>query len=135
MKKVNKYNKKGRPRTWTVEEIDKIADEMWEYFTQTPEGINSYLLKTYYSKKGLPAQYISIFAERSQYFHETIKRIKELLESRTYENALHNKVNPTVAIFGLKCNYNWNDKNEDEKDRNVTININTENGKSKLDEH
>jgi len=44
----------------------------------------------------------------------TIKAIEHYFESKIYEKALSGQVNATVAIFGLKNNYNWKDKQETE---------------------
>lgn len=53
------------------------------------------------------------FAE-NEFVFITIKTIEDFIESRLFERALNNKVNPAVAIFGLKNNYNWKDKQETE---------------------
>lgn len=42
----------------------------------------------------------------------TIKKIDQIFESKLFESALKGKVNGTVAIFGLKNNYEWKDKTE-----------------------
>jgi len=50
--------------------------------------------------------------EKSKDFAYTIKRAKQRCENWVEEGALSNKVNPTSAIFNLKNNYGWKDKNE-----------------------
>jgi len=135
MSELNEDNKrgKGRPKEWTDEKIEKIAKDMWKWFNENPEGINSYMLKSYYVKKGIPAQYISEFSKRNEYFSETIKRIQDLLEVRINEGALTGKIKEASAIFNLKCNYGWVDRQEiNHTGENINININAK-GKSKLD--
>jgi hypothetical protein len=44
----------------------------------------------------------------------TIKRIREILESRVNTGALKNKLNPAMAKFNLINNYDWKEKNETE---------------------
>jgi hypothetical protein len=50
--------------------------------------------------------------ESNQGFSDAIKKIEGELENRLYKLALANKVNAAVAIFGLKNNFNWKDKQE-----------------------
>ncbi len=45
-------------------------------------------------------------------FSDTLKKIDEELENRLFKFALVNKVNPTMAIFSLKNNYGWKDKQD-----------------------
>jgi len=44
-----------------------------------------------------------------QKISDTIKRIDEILESRVVVGALTKELQPSMAIFHLKCNYMWND--------------------------
>jgi hypothetical protein len=47
-----------------------------------------------------------------QEISESIKRIKQKFENRINTGALKGKLNATMAIFNLKNNYDWRDKNE-----------------------
>lgn len=43
---------------------------------------------------------------------ETIKKIETIFEAYLVKNGLHGQINTTMAIFALKNNHNWTDKNE-----------------------
>ena len=56
-------------------------------------------------------------------FHTIKKEIDSIIETRLFNSALNNDVNPAVAIFGLKNNHKWKDKFEfDGKTKNENIN-------------
>lgn len=42
----------------------------------------------------------------------TIKKIDTIFEERLFAKALKNEANATIAIFGLKNNHGWKDKQE-----------------------
>ena len=56
------------------------------------------------------------FSEWSKEFNnneeisDTIKKIKEILETRVVVQGMQKKLNPAMAIFNLKNNYGWTDK-------------------------
>lgn len=54
---------------------------------------------------------------------QTIKAIDDKIESRLYKAALMGNVVPSVAIFGLKNNNKWTDKQEIEQTGEININI------------
>ncbi len=43
---------------------------------------------------------------------ESLKKIKEILESRIVDGAMRNKFNVAMSIFNLKNNYNWKDQHD-----------------------
>ena len=52
------------------------------------------------------------FGKENKVFSTIKKKIDNIIETRLFKEALKNNVNPTVAIFGLKNNYNWRDKRD-----------------------
>ena len=56
-------------------------------------------------------------------FSDAIKKAKLRCENWVEEGALSNKVNATSAIFNLKNNFGWKDKQEMEHSGGVQINI------------
>lgn len=50
--------------------------------------------------------------KKSKQVSEAIKAIESKLESKLFEKALSGDVNTTAAIFGLKNNHGWTDKQE-----------------------
>lgn len=49
---------------------------------------------------------------KDEQFFPTIKKAKAKVEEQLEENALMGKYNPTFAIFNLKNNFDWKDKQE-----------------------
>ena len=56
-------------------------------------------------------------------FSGTIKKIYSLVENDLEERALTNSVNPSVAIFSLKNNFGWKDKQEVEQKQEINLNV------------
>jgi len=56
-------------------------------------------------------------------FSDAIKKAKLRCENWVEEGALSNKVNATSAIFNLKNNFGWKDKQEMEHSGGVTVNL------------
>lgn len=50
--------------------------------------------------------------KKNEEVFRTIKRVEQIFEDRLFSGALNGKYNPTTAIFGLKNNHGWKDKNE-----------------------
>lgn len=73
--------------------------------------------------KEYPRQCFSEWAEKfedDKEISDTIKKIKEILETRAIVWAMKNNLNATSTIFHLKNNYKWVDKFEtDNNNRNA----------------
>lgn len=105
-KKANKYAEK-----WTKVEVIKALTHLNNYvITQ-----NSFYLGSVLAENKL---YNDIWQYWKDKFFEddevirAIKRIEDLIESHLLQQAAHNKINATIAIFVLKNNYKWSDKQE-----------------------
>lgn len=98
----NKYYK-----VYSNNEIDKIADEMFEWFKKDE---NNFWLKDFAIEKKIPRQYISLFAKKSDYFNWIYSLCKDIQESRVIKMGLNKKNNPAIAIMILKNNHHWTDR-------------------------
>ncbi len=118
--------KVGRPEKYTIEfclkEIKEISNRL---FSDGEENkIKYFTWHDLVRDKEYPRQCISEWRAKfkdDKEFSDTIKRIESELENRLYKYALLNKVNPTMAIFGLKNNYGWKDKSEIEQHINIPL--------------
>jgi hypothetical protein len=81
--------------------LDKGIIYLGEIFEELPYSIQRF------------SEWAETFKENEE-ISETIKRIKNILESRVNVAGLKGKANPTMVIFNLKNNYNWRDKQETE---------------------
>ena len=61
--------------------------------------------------------------EKKKEFSDTIKKAKTMIENWIEENALLNKLNSVVAIFNLKNNFGWKDKQELEHSGGIDYNM------------
>lgn len=68
------------------------------------------------------------FEKKNKDFRTIKNKIDSIIETRLFDAALKNKVNSTVAIFGLKNNHDWRDKTEHiNKNIEVTPDLSEEN--------
>lgn len=104
--KGNKYAEK-----WTEETVLEKLSEIEVYAKkQTTLWLGSALVKAglyfdvwdYWKTK---------FKDNAKVFRTT-KKIEAIFQDRLFSKALNGDVNSTVAIFGLKNNHGWTDKQE-----------------------
>jgi hypothetical protein len=117
--------KTGRPEKYTIDfclkEINEISKRLFSD-GQEEGKIKYFTWHDLVRDKDYPRQQISEWRKKfveNKEFSDTIKKIESELENRLYKYALLNKINPTMAIFGLKNNYGWKDRTE--IDQNIHI--------------
>ena len=125
--KASEIMAEGRPRKYkTVKQVQKIIDE---YFKKCDEENRPYTVTGLALALGMGRQnlidYCGRTDENGEPFMDTIKNAKHRIESRIEEGLLSGKFNATGAIFNLKNNYGWKDKQEVEQsgglDNTITI--------------
>lgn len=132
---MNKVNKGGRPLKFkSPEELEERIQEYYEYTEERKEilsitGLAMYLdisrttllnYETMFDNGG----YDSVSDDVKVAFMNSIKRAKRRVE-HAYEQALFNRNSAVGAIFTLKNNYKWVDKQEIEQ-TNKTIEVSLE---------
>ena len=105
-KKGNRYAEK-----WTVETVTAKLAEMEDYVKNSDCVYLGSLLVKFGLYKDIWAYWKKVFSDNDEVFRAT-KRIEEIFEVRLFEGALTGKFTASVAIFGLKNNHNWKDKQE-----------------------
>ena len=106
------------------EAIDKYfreCDEKKEPYTMSGLAI----ALDFDSRRSL-INYCNYEDEEEKAFLPAIKRARAKCEADIERGLLSGKYNPTGAIFNLKNNYDWKDKQEIEADVNSSIEINIE---------
>lgn len=100
-----------KPKIYTAEFVSKEVASLMEELTSDENILykGQLFLKRKYSKNRL-SEWAKDFVGTE--ISVTIKKIDEIIESRLFTTALKGAVNPAVAIFGLKNNYDWKDKSE-----------------------
>ena len=105
-KKGNKYAEK-----YTKKEVLRLINVVYVY----AQNNSSFYLNTVLRQYDLYAELWSIWKRRFEADNEVlqaIKRVEDLIQENLYNGALINRFNPTMAIFGLKNNWGWKDKIE-----------------------
>lgn len=118
-KKISKGLEKNKhAETWTEEIVlvklqemqNAIDNDSTDYDSKKYLGVGTLLYHHGLYKEILRYWKIK-FKDKDSVFLP-IKRIEQYFEQILLDGALRNKLNPTMAIFGLKNNYKWKDKHE-----------------------
>lgn len=115
-KKVEIMPTTGRPRKYkTVAEVEKIINEYFDKCDKDgkPYTVTGLAIELDMSRKML-LEYCDRVDENGDSFRNSIKKAKDRCEAKIEEGLLSGKYNATGAIFNLKNNYGWKDKQEQE---------------------
>lgn len=119
----------ARPRKYTkVEDMQKVIDE---YFAECdakeePYTMSGLALALDFDSRQSLLNYCDYEDDEDKSFLDTIKRARAKCEANVERGLLSGKYNPTGAIFNLKNNYGWKDKQEIAAEVNSDITINIE---------
>ena len=94
----------GRPKKYTDEYIDKLSTKLLKW-CEVDENI---WLKDFAIEQGFSSQRLSEFAKSNEQFSETLKRAKDIQESKLVKQGLDGKAIAFV-IFALKNVAGWRD--------------------------
>lgn len=119
----------GRPRKYN--KVEDMEDAINKYFTDCdiksePYTISGLALALGFDSRQSLLNYCKYEDDEDVSFLDTIKRAKAKCEFDIERGLLSGKYNPTGAIFNLKNNYDWKDKQEIEAEVNSTVDINIE---------
>jgi hypothetical protein len=115
-------NKPGRPKVW--ESVEAMQAAIDAYFEESDVNELPYTVAGLAGALGLTTEGLMNYQKRDddERFFGTIKEAKQKIESNMISRALANKVNPTVAIFLAKANFNYSDQPKDTNtDRKIII--------------
>lgn len=118
-----------RPRKYTKVEDMQVAID--KYFKECDENKVPYTITGLAIALGFDSRqsllnYCNYEDDEDNSFLDTIKRAKTICEFDIERGLLSGKYNPTGAIFNLKNNYGWVDKQEIAADVNTDMTINIE---------
>ena len=119
----------GRPRKYN--KVEDMEDAINKYFADCdiksePYTISGLALALGFDSRRSLLNYCNYEDDEDQSFLLTIKRARAKCEFDIERGLLSGKYNPTGAIFNLKNNYDWKDKQEIEAEVNSTVDINIE---------
>ena len=98
----------GRPEKYSKDNIDKLGEELIKFMKRK----NEFWLKDFCIAKGFPSEYLTRFSKKSEEFCQSLKKAKDIQESKFVKMGLSKKSNPAFVIFALKNTSNWRDKQE-----------------------
>lgn len=117
---MTENNKVGRPLKYkNKEEIDQAIKAYFERCEETGKPLTMSGLAVWLD---MDRRSLVNYGNREEFF-PSIKRARAMIEASTEERMLMNELNVTGAIFSLKNNYGWVDKQEikEETDNKITI--------------
>lgn len=102
----------GRPPKYDAAFIEKLADEMLDWFLNPETFEENYWLKRFFWEHKLPADYASKFAEQNEYFREAYKKCKDVQEYKLVDRGMSQPGANAMCIFALKNVAQWRDRQE-----------------------
>jgi len=114
----NIINKGGRPSLFpSVESLELKIDEYFNDEKNVPFTVTGLCLFLDVSYECL----LDYEKNKTKEFSETVKKAKLKIEDHVNKLAMLGQYNPTIAIFNLKNNFGWKDKQETELTGNMNI--------------
>lgn len=101
--------KRGAPKKYT--EVELLRKKIDSYFKLCDKLNKPYTLSGLALSLDMDRKTLYNYSKEEAFF-PTIKKAKEKVEAQLEENALLGKYNSTFAIFNLKNNFDWKDKQE-----------------------
>jgi len=98
------------PKTPTKHTEEFALTELLNMLKEVKADKNICYIKELLEERDYTHQRVSEWIQRypnNRQITDTYKKIHSLIEWRVFDWALKNKLNPTMAIFWLKCNYKW----------------------------
>ena len=126
---ANEQNVGGRPRKYT--KVTDMQKEIDKYFIDCDDKEEPYtftglaLALGFYGRQEL-LNYLNYVDENGDKFSDTIKRARSKVESSIEKGLISGKYNATGAIFNLKNNFGWKDKQEVETSGEHNMNVKIE---------
>lgn len=98
---------KGKPDKYSV---DFVSQEVTKLYKELNENKSIIFIGQLFEDKEYTRQRFSEWDGMNEYISDTIKKIRDLLETRVVAGAMQGELNPTMTIFHLKNNYKWKDQ-------------------------
>lgn len=119
------YEGGGRPKTWTNEKIDEIADEFMEFIEDPTTLYYKEFVMWLKRKKNIliQSEYISRWSETNEKFKEAYDYAKLVQECKIVKGGLLKKLDSSMAKFMLTAVHGFSDKQVIEHQGNDVINV------------
>lgn len=100
--------KAGRPKKYTTEYIEQLADELIIWIKKE----SNFWVKDFCLEKGIDPRLMTDWCKENERFSEALSIAKAFQESRIFKWSMLNKFNSTMSKFALINNHGWVDKTE-----------------------
>lgn len=110
--KFTKYNRRYGTqfsKAWDDPTIERLADDMYEWFVKKDENIWLY---EFCNEKMVARDSISKFCKENEYFKYMHTICMDIQETKLVQFGLRKDVRPTMTIFILKNSHNWSDRRD-----------------------
>jgi DNA-packaging protein gp3 len=98
----------GRPRKYTTEYIENLADVLIEWL----QDENNYWFKDFCIERKIDPDFMTIWAKENEKFAGAYKLAKSIQESRIFKGAMIDSFNASLSKFALMNCHGWTDKQE-----------------------
>jgi hypothetical protein len=108
-KPYNVFGEGGRPKEWTLDKIDALADNLHEWLVEAHKDKKSFWWHDWCWENGIRPTKVVQFVKESERFREVYEHVKEWQESIVVKGALTKKLSDGFSKFYL-CNHyskNW----------------------------
>ena len=102
-------HKAGRPKKYTTEYIEQLADELIVWIKADN---NNFWVKDFCLEKDIDPRLMTEWAKENERFSEAHSFAKAFQESRIFKGSMLNAFNSTMSKFALTNNHGWVDKAE-----------------------
>jgi len=103
----------ARPKKYTDDVIKKHGEGILKFMSVE----DNYWLKDYCIINDFPSENLSVWAKEHEEFSKSLKKAKDIQESKLVKMGLTNKSNPTFIIFTLKNVAKWRNEDSDDSDK------------------
>lgn len=110
----------GQPRVFPTPVDMDIAITKYMEFCVKEDRVP--FMKGFCLRLGKCSDLLEFYKEQKEY-SRSIKRLKDYCEQHLAENALNNKINPTMSIFLLKNNHNMRDRQDIEQNIKAEVSV------------
>jgi|GEM_PF-1958681 len=99
-----------------------VLQEVQSMLIEIKNNADVFFLGQVFEERDYSMQRFSEWREKfkdNEEISEAMKRIQELLETRVVVGTMKKELNPTIVIFHLKNNYQWTDKVEESRNKEL----------------
>jgi hypothetical protein len=107
-KHYNTQGEGGRPRRYSIEDVERFADELIVWMKDE----SHFWFKDFCLERDIDPDFMAEWAKENPRFNEAYKLAKGLQESRIFKGSMMEKFNSGMSKFALMNCHGWADRSE-----------------------